>query len=704
MKSSEMLRYPCEMAHDEKRRQPREPIEARTYRFGDWTFHPHLAQLAHGNRIVEAEPKVLRLLQMLIEERKRVVGKEELLERVWNGAYVSDNALTRAAARLRSALGDDARSPQFVQTIHGLGYRFIATVTEETADEPRTSVSQRPRQDLRARSLLIVLLGAAMITALGLYLARPTIDPQSAVDLQPTRPELDPRRIAVLPLRHIGPDAADSYLADGFTEQMVSVLTQIDEVRVIARASTRALDDRTLSAGTIGRDLGAGSLLQGSVRTTGSRLRLVLHLVDVTSEEVRWSKEFDATVEDLLAAQTEIAVQVAEALETTIAPSRLPQLGRHPTAEATAYKFYLEGRRAYRKRTRSDNEEAILRFRQALTIDPNFALGESGLANAYAMRVIRWGFPNEWLDRAEAAARRALTLNPELPHAFKALAMVAHSRGRISESLSLNLEALEQDPDFDEALYNGAAMASLLGRWDLALELQSRDRGQVGRSGLPTYLLELGFDTAGWRVAEQVLAKEPLAGYTQLYLAYHNMLTGDHAAARERLAAMRSAYPDWSRTWRQSGELETWAGDLDSAWPYFEEAIRRAEQGNPEATVRLAGLLVSRGRHDKARPLLELVEREALEQIESGNETWLPRWLLAATASVRQQPTAVVDWLTQALEHGFNHALQHHTDPLFSAFHDEPGYRALGDRMDRELAEMREASQSIVANLGLPID
>ncbi|MDA8017396.1 MAG: winged helix-turn-helix domain-containing protein [Thermoanaerobaculia bacterium] len=706
----------------------------RIYRFGEWTFNSRWVQLSRGDDVADVEPKALNLLQVLIEERGRLVSKEELLERVWDGAYVSDNALTRAAARLRNALGDQARSPRFVQTVHGKGYRFIAEVAErpacESAHSPTTESPQAavnspvplsplaaelplasesppapedlptpsPRPVLRSRPAVALLLAALASIGLIGFLVWP--DPQSS----PTVSKLDDRRIAVLPLRHIGPNEKYAYLAEGLSEQLVSVLAQIDGLRVVARASTRALKKQTAGAGAIGNDLGAGSILEGSVRTGDATMRIALRLIDANTEEILWSREFDAEVADLFVVQVEVAVQVAEALETEIESSQLAQLNQLATTEASAYELYLRGRQAYRRHTLKGNEEAIQRFEQALVIDPSFALAEAGLANAYAMRVIRWDFPIEWRQRAEEAAQRALALNPDLPQAFKALAMVAFSRARLSESLRLNLEALKRDPDFDEAIYNAASMASALGHWDVALELQSRDLGRMGRSGLPLYLFQIGFEAAGWAVAERVLAEQPLAGFTQLNLAYFSMVRGDHEDARVRLKKMTAASPEWSRAWRQLGEVEIWAGNLDAALPHLEEVLDRSNSPYPKVSVRLAWLLAEQGREDEAEVHLEAAEVWAQEQIESDNESWDPLWVLAAVASVRHQDEDAIAWLNKAFASGFNHVRMHRTDPQFRRLHQTPEYRALGDRMDRELAKMRQVSLPIVEGLGLPAD
>ncbi|MCL4839755.1 MAG: winged helix-turn-helix domain-containing protein, partial [Thermoanaerobaculia bacterium] len=212
-------------------------MPAARYQFGEFLLDALGMRLTRGGTALEVEPKALQTLLHLVAHRDRLVTREELHEAVWHGAFVTEGSQTRAIAQIRRALGDDAREPRYVETAHGLGYRFIAGTTEEIAD-------------------------ASVATPVG-----------------PAMEALCQPKVAVLPFLDLSPGADQQWLCDGLAEEILNLLAQFEGLGVVARTSSFALRGQALDVREIGRRLGAGAVLEGSVQRDDGRVRVTVQLV-----------------------------------------------------------------------------------------------------------------------------------------------------------------------------------------------------------------------------------------------------------------------------------------------------------------------------------------------------------------------------------------------------------------------------------------
>ncbi|MFQ5528215.1 MAG: tetratricopeptide repeat protein [Thermoanaerobaculia bacterium] len=503
--------------------------------------------------------------------------------------------------------------------------------------------------------------------------------------------------MAVLPVDNLSGEPADEYFVDGLTEQIISNLAQIEGVRVLARTTTRGYRDNPGRVAEIARDLQAGTVLEGSARRSEEKLRIHVQLIDGESEEHLWTGEFDRSLDDYFVIQSEIATRVAEALESTINPGRLARIRRGPTGDPSAFDLYLRGRSAYRQQTRVGNEEAIEFYKRALSLDPEFALAEAGLANAYAQRVMRYGLPKESEELAVAAARRALALNAELPEAFKALGIVAMRQDRFREAIGWNEKALEFNPSYDEAIYNLSSVLHASGRWDEALRMQLRETDV--RGGLPAVaaqMLRLGFVGQGAAVAEAAFRAEPHPAFLNAQLARHHARREDFDSARRRVAALRRAHPDWAGSWGASGEIEWLAGDYQAAAAFFVEAHRVWGGDEPEPLVNVARSLWILGERDAAERRFAQIETRLGPMIESGSEYWFHYWAMAAIESMRGEGVAAVDWYRRAVDMGHRSGWLDEIDPTFGAIQGNPEFERQLRRIQESIVEMQEAVRSEV--------
>jgi adenylate cyclase len=198
-------------------------------------------------------------------------------------------------------------------------------------------------------------------------------------------PNPEKRRIAVMPFTNISPDPRDEYFADGMTEELISTLSKIGELKVISRTSVMRYKGTSKNVGEIARELKMGSVLEGSARKAADDLRITAQLIDAESDEHLWSQDYDRRLENVFAIQKEIAQRVAETLKIQLLSSEMKEIGKKPTENTQAYELYLKGRFLWNKRSKEGVFEVMKLFREAIDIDPNYARAYSGLADAYSI-------------------------------------------------------------------------------------------------------------------------------------------------------------------------------------------------------------------------------------------------------------------------------------------------------------------------------
>jgi TolB-like protein len=250
------------------------------YRFGACEVHPHLRQVRLAGSALDAQPKAFDLLLYLIENRDRVVDKQELLDRLWPGTVVTESALTQVVRKARSLTGDDGDRQAVIKTVQRRGFRFVAAL-RTTAPTGATRASRGAARSAEAS-------------------------------------------VAVLPFVDMSPEQDQEYFCDGMAEEITNRLTRVPGLRVAARTSTFAFKNRTDDVRDIGRQLGVRSVLEGSVRKWRDRLRVTAQLIDADSGFHIWSERWDRPQEDVLGIQEEIAQLIA----SMAAPRRGTESGR----------------------------------------------------------------------------------------------------------------------------------------------------------------------------------------------------------------------------------------------------------------------------------------------------------------------------------------------------------------------------------------
>lgn len=306
-----------------------ESLSKATLRIGDWSVSPLTGQMTRGSETVRVEARTMRLLLCLAENAGEVVSIDDLLDQVWQGVIVTPDSVYQAVTALRRLLGDDPKQPAYIATVPRRGYRMVATVAagEDSVMLPIPSqVAANDEFDIRAdaapkkagRSLYLwigLLAGAVVLGGLASYLLlRHAPAPQvAAVAAAP-----NPRSIAVLPFLDLTDTMNEEPFADGMTEELIGRLSQLHDLHVASPTSSFYFKDKQVTVGQVARSLNVAYVLDGSVRKSGSTLRVAARLVRANDGFVAWSETYDRSWDDKLMIQDDIASEVSKALKVSI--------------------------------------------------------------------------------------------------------------------------------------------------------------------------------------------------------------------------------------------------------------------------------------------------------------------------------------------------------------------------------------------------
>ncbi|HUH82524.1 MAG TPA: tetratricopeptide repeat protein, partial [Nitrososphaerales archaeon] len=283
--------------------------------------------------------------------------------------------------------------------------------------------------------------------------------------------QLDPRRIAILPFASFSSDPNDAYFADGVTDEIISAVAGISGLSVISRTSVIGYKGTTKKVREIGNELEVGSVLEGSFKKAGNRIRVTTQLISVAEDKHLWAQNYDRELDDVFEVQSDIAKQVADALRVRILAPEKERIEKKPTSSASAYALYLKGRHFWNTRRLEDLKEALLQFRKATEEDPDFALGYAGQADCCSLLRSNFRIDSDAnLERAKELAARALELDPDLAEAYTTRAFNLADEGESGRAEEDFRRAIELKPSYATARQWYALLLRRLHRWNEALE------------------------------------------------------------------------------------------------------------------------------------------------------------------------------------------------------------------------------------------
>jgi TolB-like protein len=514
----------------------------------DHTLDIDRRELRRGSEPVAVEPQVFDLLIYLVQNRDRVVSKDDLIASVWDGRIVSESTLTSRINAARKAISDNGEDQRLIRTIARRGFRFVGAVrTPSSGDES----------------------------------ARPTDSPdQPHEQSRPALPPSDRPAIAVLPFVNMSGDPEQEYFSDGITEDIITALSKLRWFFVIARNSSFIYKGKAVHMKQVAEELGVGYVVEGSVRKSGDRLRITVQLNDAATGSHIWAERYDRGLVDVFAVQDEITEAIVAAIEPQLYASESFRAQRKPPESMDAWDLVMRALSHYWRVTRQDNVVAQALLEKAITIDPNYGQALGVLTASHMFR-----FHMGWADRAttvptaERAALAAIGADSEDPWAHHALGCVYLFTRRFDDSLAEFEVALRLNPNFSLAQgFYGLAL-SYCGRWEeadraagRALRLSPRDPFSAIFTGIAAYAQFVGRNySEAMRLAREAIRQRGD------FVGAHRVLTAAAGMAEENetagaaLQELRRAQPNISLAWI-ADEMPIMQG---SKLEHYLEAFRR---------------------------------------------------------------------------------------------------------------------------------
>lgn len=427
--------------------------------------------LSKGDEILRLEPRSMEVLLYLASRPGEVVTREELEQEVWRGAIVGYDAITNTVIKLRKALGDSARDPEFIATIPKRGYQLIAEVQKSDTVTGRTP----PPSDTATGSVRGFRLPAwlwfagVIILVLGIaWLAWQESSQEPAV----VTGGKEPLSIAVLPFDNLENAPDREALVDGITEDIITDLSRLSAMQVLASNATNIYRQRQTDPRTIGEELGVDYIIDGNLRRLGDTLRINVQLVDTTSGFNTWAESYDRNIAQLFAIRSEVTAGLIKALSLSPSEQEQRYLAHKSTDNLRAWDLFQSGQRASKTQTKESNNEAIAFYEQAIEQDPAYGRAYGSLAFSLALAFRRhWtDNPMHTLDRALELGKRAVELDDSTPQTWWALGYVHLMRQEFEQAKEAVSRAIEIAPSYADGYGLLALINNNLGEAGMALQ------------------------------------------------------------------------------------------------------------------------------------------------------------------------------------------------------------------------------------------
>ena len=506
-------------------------------------------ELHRGSEAISVEPQVLDLLICLVQNRNRVVTKDDLIASVWRGRIVSDATLTSRIYAARKAVGDSGQGQRLIRTIARKGLRFVGDVRTRGCDQSVVATDLLPSNESR--------------------------EPEHAALPLPERPV-----IAVLPFDNMCGDPAQEYFSDGISEDIITALSKLRWFFVIARNSSFTYKGKAVHIKQVAEELGVTYVLEGSVRKLGERVRITAQLNDVVTGGHIWAERYDRDLADVFAVQDEITEAIVAAIEPQIYAAENFRARRKPPEHLDAWDLVMRALSHYWRVTRQDNAVAQELLERAIAIDPNYGQALGLLATSHI-----FGVHMGWSDKtmapvAERAALAAIRADSEDPWAHHALGCTHLFGRRFDDSLAEFEAALRLNPNFSLAQCYYCVTLAYSGRWQeaeeavhRALRFSPRDPLSALYYGAASYAQFVGrnYDKAMQLARTSIRLRGDFTGAHRVLVAAAGM-AGEAGVAAAALQELRLAQPDVSLAWI----ADRLPLKLDGDREHYLEGFRRA--------------------------------------------------------------------------------------------------------------------------------
>ena len=473
------------------------------FQLGEWRVYPDQGLLVGVNSQPHLEPKVMEVLVYLAERQDQVVRRDDLINDVWKGTFVSDEVLSRAISLLRTCLGDDRMTPYYIQTLPKVGYRLLMEVTPLPVPEPEQEPEQEPESGLSLKENRILKAALAVAAAIIIIVSLvfwstsgTAVDPRSPAAFANISEWFDflakekegpagVTSIAVLPFDNLSENDDSAYFSESLTDELTMSLSKVKGLKVVARRSSYSFKNRNDDVPTIGRLLHADAIFEGTIRRVGDQLRINAQLCAVSDGYLMWSGLFERNVHDVFDVQEEIATAVIEAMREYFEDGslQLPLMDQAPP-DIEAYQLYLmSGNFLWNLRGEEPLRQSIELYRQALAIDPNFSRAAIGLAKSLVVLPFYSAEPMEpmFQQALDALAGHTFTDQRDLGEVESIYGFIANYHWQWIKSEEHFRKALQLAPDSPNIYMWYSEMLSYVGRNHDGLEaaIRARDLDEI---------------------------------------------------------------------------------------------------------------------------------------------------------------------------------------------------------------------------------
>jgi TolB-like protein/Tfp pilus assembly protein PilF len=563
---------------------------ARSYEFEDFRIEVDKRLLFRQGKPVRLTPKAFDTLLLLVERKGEVISKDDLMRAVWPDTAVEENNLNQNISTLRRVLGENRGENRYIATVPGQGYRFVPAVESS---------------------------GFRQLTT-------------------------EPVTVAVLPFANLSSDPDSEFFADGVTEEIINALAQIRNLRVVARTSAFSFKGKQVDLRTVGTTLNAATLIEGSVRKSGDRVRIVAQLINAADGYHIWSERYDREFQDIFEVQDEIARTIAARLKVTLGPDKPETLVRSETKNLEAYQLYLKGRFHWNKRSADGLQKAIEYFRQAIAKDASYAVAYAGLADAYNLMSFRNVLaPHAVMPKAKAAATRALELDSNRAEAHVSLAYASFTYDRNWPAAGRHFEqAKALNPAF-----------------------------VMGHSFYPLYLSSRGRAEESISAARRALELDPASAAVSHVLAVQLYLARFFDQAVEQCRQTLELDPNYEPAFAVLGQVFSLTGQYEEAVAQFEKSVAVTQR----SSWALALLGYAHARSRARSHVMEIIA--ALDTTSKGS--FVPALCFALIYAGLEEADQAFAWLARASDERHNRLAYIKVEALWDPLRSDPRFADL---------------------------
>jgi TolB-like protein/Flp pilus assembly protein TadD len=514
--------------------------------------------------------------------------------------------------------------------------------------------------------------------------------------------------VAVLPFENLSADSARGYFAAGITEEITGQLSRLSALRVLGRNALTSYTNAPDRIPRMVKDLGVGSIVEGTVRVEGNRARVGVQLIDGQSGQTIWTEQYDRELADVFGVQRDIAQRITTALQASLTPAEARRAGRPPTVDLAAYELYVRAGETNRF-VATENLEGIKLLRRAVARDSTFAAAYAELARRFMF--LGYSRGPAYFDSGLIVAKRAVAADPELAQAHFALGGIQSVSGRLAAGRTSYRKALQLDPNYFVAMMDLSINEDYLGHYDESLYWAMRavpldPTNPVTYYHLSVPLVRLGDDLASERFLVRATQRFPHNVRLETALSILDLQRGRDTSAIERARRMVARDPENQEGIAYLAELAvvTRAPDAEALIKPLAEAAPDSRPLFLYETFRTlyAFTLAQRGERARADSMWDVALAQSRKDLAAGNETFDRSIEIAAIGAVRGDTSTALEWLEHAYQRGFKDPRVLARDPFFDGIRAQPRFQRIAARMQEDVAAMRRRAVAVHDTLFTP--